>query len=1543
MTPPPIPNSNSNGGGFRASLRSLGIRGPATSSSSSPSPPPTATTTPTQPRFPSSPPQSPTRSATTPLPLPVSVHPAQASAVSSSSSSPTSKQRRSSFGHGFLCMDRSSSRDGSPSSSPSTSKFASSSKSWLPGKMAFLYPKRKPSLPLQSHYLSLPVGSPTKGAGMYMLHSEDLSVTEFAKLAGITIVQDEDDPTTFEASQIIGDEIHEHRRGSSITELTAPPTLDFGASVSAGNTLNSDRNLTVGSSGSFGGGSRKTQIWDPQFWSEPVRDTTTIPTAASYNKLLLPSGSTSSLPITSGSFGAQSVSAFVGNSAPNSPKLKPQTSLPSSGLSYGASSSPTAQIHAPTTLSTLLPPVQQQRRRNSCSPAVLMPAAGSRAAATGAATGSEIDRTRHLTSTGVLSLKRTDQQQLPRPPSKEAVAIQLSQDLGRRKSFSSLTAVALELEGGASGENGQDFLQSGGVETGAPSDLTTATLTTTTTATTPCLFLEPSTPTTPTKAAQFIHPPAVAPPSMSHTLAMHALHTPRPRQSIAPGGSRSSRKGVSRTRSPSPSPLSRQIDMGSSESPQEEKCDPLDEPRQRKDKSDSSLAQLSPPPLANPSSSKSSRQCLAHQKPGKSTKPATMTAAIKKGSSKHLTATVPTKDTTTPVAHHRARSMPLSLSDQQPTNTQHRTPPSTSGSKTPPPSRSLTPASSRSSSPSPSPSPNPDRKFTPGTKVGRFTLVQERCTKHVDLLKAQHAQNAQRRASLGEMGLPTTDSGKRGDKNGMYLSPNSSSSTSSLDTIEWVENPMLTPEDNAQQSQQEQQQQDVQNTNVNQDKGEVEEVEEEEEEGEEDFDSDYLNDLEDELNDFDGWDNATGDFTKHYNRLRQQLQPNKSTNPGAVVSAPAANQPRKTLSKAAKKAAAAQAAAQASASDVIQEKSEDSTMLGDQIDALSSKFEGRLHLGETSVAAPMLERGNVGSKKGSGDRTKNTDKSDRATSDQVLDPRTRIILFKMLNRNIIYEVNGCISTGKEANVYHARTEAGEHRAIKIYKTSILVFKDRDRYVSGEYRFRHGYNKSNPRKMVKIWAEKEMRNLKRIHQAGIPSPEPLVLRMHVLVMGFLGDKNGWAYPRLKDAQIDADRYPSLYFQLVKYMRIMYQTCHLVHADLSEYNILYHSKTLYIIDVSQSVEHDHPHAFNFLRMDITNVSDYFRKKRVAVMGQKELFDFITDVSIDMADESMDAELERIMTAMPEDETEAEAEKRMVDDAVFVQSYIPRHLQEVIDVERDVRKVLEGNTEELLYTKMTGIKDVDERPVAVAPVETEEKKKKKKSKKSVAFEDDVAAEEGEEASVVEGGEEKKKKKKKSSKSATDVDAEADVQEEGGEVEANGEEKKKKKKKSKSVDADAEADGVEVEEGEKKKKKKKSSKSADPEAEADAIEGGEVEGEEKKKKKKKSKKVEVEPEVEEEEEEQVLEPVADEEAENSDNSDNDDEDDDEDDEDDEEYDSNDDDFKKQSRGKRNEDKDAKKERKIKSKEEAREKRKNKIPKADKKRKIKSSSSKKK
>ncbi|KAG5357859.1 Serine/threonine-protein kinase RIO1 [Yarrowia sp. B02] len=414
--------------------------------------------------------------------------------------------------------------------------------------------------------------------------------------------------------------------------------------------------------------------------------------------------------------------------------------------------------------------------------------------------------------------------------------------------------------------------------------------------------------------------------------------------------------------------------------------------------------------------------------------------------------------------------------------------------------------------------------------------------------------------------------------------------------------------------------------------------------------------------------------------------------------------------------------------------------------------------------------------------TATKDRADRATNEQVLDPRTRMILFKMINRGIIFEVNGCVSTGKEANVYHACTEEGVHRAIKIYKTSILVFKDRDRYVSGEYRFRHGYSRHNPRKMVKVWAEKEIRNLKRLHTAGIPCPEPLHLHLHVLVMGFLGDKKGWPSPRLRDAKISelfpnpAEEYTALYHQLCAYMRIMYQKCRLVHADLSEYNILYHERKLYIIDVSQSVEHDHPHSLEFLRMDIKNVNDYFRKHGVVVFPERTLFTLITspfleDIKItdeisvsarelvdikveeevkvtevtDVTEDGMATEtktevetetepakptqsmqetvesLTAYIQAMPIEESTDQIE---ADDAVFRSVYIPQNLDQVYDIERDVEMVNAGQGKDLIYHNLIGQEEEEDEEMnsesdsdeSISSIDSEERERRFQEKKAL-----------------------------------------------------------------------------------------------------------------------------------------------------------------------------------------------------------------------------------
>lgn len=447
-------------------------------------------------------------------------------------------------------------------------------------------------------------------------------------------------------------------------------------------------------------------------------------------------------------------------------------------------------------------------------------------------------------------------------------------------------------------------------------------------------------------------------------------------------------------------------------------------------------------------------------------------------------------------------------------------------------------------------------------------------------------------------------------------------------------------------------------------------TETEKDEDQEDPDEDYEDIFAGEdLDDEDYASYNPSDYTKTYNRQRR-LQEVSSDPNASKTNFPKANPQKPTANTLAS--------------------------IDDQVTSLS-RYAGKLKLDD--------RQSGLGGKH---DRV--ADKSDRATSEQVLDPRTRMILLQMINRNVVSEVNGCLSTGKEANVYHAlsipQEEGSEaavaplHRAIKVYKTSILVFKDRDKYVTGEYRFRQGYSKSNNRAMVKVWAEKEMRNLKRIHASGIPCPEPIQLRLHVLVMGFLGDKKGIPAPRLKDVELlgsDIEgRWKLLYLQLLGYMRILYQTCRLVHADLSEYNILYHNDKLWLIDVSQSVEHDHPRSLEFLRMDIRNVSDFFRRQGVDVLSEKTTFGFVTMSHGSTVPEMMATTLQNLFENRPK-EAEEDSGSVEVDTEVFRNQYIPQTLEQVYDVERDVGEVAKGGQDNLIYRDLLAEKLAPEVPVA------------------------------------------------------------------------------------------------------------------------------------------------------------------------------------------------------------------------------------------------------
>ncbi|MFH4976162.1 hypothetical protein AB6A40_002871 [Gnathostoma spinigerum] len=245
------------------------------------------------------------------------------------------------------------------------------------------------------------------------------------------------------------------------------------------------------------------------------------------------------------------------------------------------------------------------------------------------------------------------------------------------------------------------------------------------------------------------------------------------------------------------------------------------------------------------------------------------------------------------------------------------------------------------------------------------------------------------------------------------------------------------------------------------------------------------------------------------------------------------------------------------------------------------------------------------------------DKEEKATNDQSMDRATRMILFKWINTGRYFdEINGVIATGKESVVLHAATRNdsafnndGTHYAIKVYRMNLIDFKNRSEYVVDDYRFK------NPRRVLRVWAEKEFMNLNRIVRANLPCPVPILLKKHCLLMSHIGSK-GKAAPQLRNIEWgDNESKVSVFAQVRKLVNVMFKECRLIHGDLSEFNLLYHMKKVYIIDVSQAMDVSHPRSLFFLLRDIENVLKYFgRIGTPDLISATEFFNEVTGLQMD-----------------------------------------------------------------------------------------------------------------------------------------------------------------------------------------------------------------------------------------------------------------------------------------------------------------------------------------
>ncbi|CAF3343998.1 unnamed protein product [Rotaria socialis] len=249
------------------------------------------------------------------------------------------------------------------------------------------------------------------------------------------------------------------------------------------------------------------------------------------------------------------------------------------------------------------------------------------------------------------------------------------------------------------------------------------------------------------------------------------------------------------------------------------------------------------------------------------------------------------------------------------------------------------------------------------------------------------------------------------------------------------------------------------------------------------------------------------------------------------------------------------------------------------------------------------------------------DKVEKATANLAFDPKTRIILYKCLNACILDEIGTIIATGKESIVLYGKGGKTElHKmpaevAVKIFKTTLNEYHTREKYLREDYRFKNRYKSLNSRKMVKLWAEKEMFNLQRLQRVGIPCPTPVLLKKHVLFLSFIG-KDTVPAQRLRDAILSPEELASAYQQCLNLIKRMYHECKLIHADFSEYNLLWFEDTVYVIDVAQSVEPYHPNAYIYLLRDCTNLSTFFSRRSLNeyVLTPEETFNHVTNLAFE-----------------------------------------------------------------------------------------------------------------------------------------------------------------------------------------------------------------------------------------------------------------------------------------------------------------------------------------
>ena len=206
----------------------------------------------------------------------------------------------------------------------------------------------------------------------------------------------------------------------------------------------------------------------------------------------------------------------------------------------------------------------------------------------------------------------------------------------------------------------------------------------------------------------------------------------------------------------------------------------------------------------------------------------------------------------------------------------------------------------------------------------------------------------------------------------------------------------------------------------------------------------------------------------------------------------------------------------------------------------------------------------------------------------------------LVKAGVIGSFGQTIGVGKEAEVYNALTPEGKCIAVKFHRLGRISFR--------QTRRKRSYVREHSTWLFQshLAAEKEFQALQLVYKNGVSVPEPISQNRHVIAMGIIegGELSKWR--KITNPK-------KVFKEIMRNVKKTYLKAHVIHADLSEYNIILRPDMhILIIDWPQYVMTDHPNADELLQRDIQNVITFFDRRFKVKVEIKDVCDYVTGKS-------------------------------------------------------------------------------------------------------------------------------------------------------------------------------------------------------------------------------------------------------------------------------------------------------------------------------------------